>query len=101
MTTNGTISSVGNITTNGSLLGLSLSITRSSPVSASTPTVAGVHLNNYSGNAHIDLAGSSSGGGCIDFTIVGTVRMAYSRQLHGKDDSAVMGLISWGNACIS
>ena len=47
-------------------------ITGSSPVSAITPTVAGVHLNNYGGNAHIVLAGSSSGSGYIDFRISGT-----------------------------
>ena len=67
MTTNGTITSAGLIQ------GFSLTVTGSSPVSALTPTVAGVHLNNYGGYAHIDLAGAkTSSGGYIDFTIAGT-----------------------------
>ena len=49
-----------------------MSATRDSPASALIPTVAGVHLNSYGGYAFIDLAVSSSGGGIIDFTTVGT-----------------------------
>ncbi len=43
---------------------------RVSSLAALIPAVAGVHLNNYDGNALIDRA--SSKGGYIDFTTVGT-----------------------------
>jgi hypothetical protein len=73
------ISSTGNMTANGTIAlagliqGFALTVTGSSPVSALTPTVAGVHLNNYGGYAHIDLAGANtSTGGYIDFTVAGT-----------------------------
>ena len=73
------ISATSNITTNGTITsagliqGFALTVTGSSPVSAFTPTVAGFHLNNCGGYAHIDLAGSStSTGGYIDFTVAGT-----------------------------
>ena len=67
------ISSTGNISTNGTITsagliqGFSLTVTGSSPSSVLTPAIAGVHINNFGGYAHIDLAGSSSGGGYLDF----------------------------------
>jgi hypothetical protein len=82
------ISSTGNMTTNGTITsaglirGFSLSITGESTATALTPTVAGVHLNNYGGYAFIDLAGTSSSGGYIVFTTAGTYmkgRMVYRK----------------------
>ena len=72
------ISSSGNMTTNctiasaGLIQGFSLTVTGSLPVSALTPTLPGVHLNSYGGYAHIDFAGSSSGGGYLDSGTAGT-----------------------------
>ena len=66
MTTNGTITSAGLIKC------FSLSVTGGSTSTALTPSVAGVHANNYGDYAFIDLAGTSSSGGYFDFTISGT-----------------------------
>jgi hypothetical protein len=72
------ISSIGNMTTKGTITsaglikGLSLSITGESTVAALKPSVAGVRANYYAGYAFIDLAGASNGGGFIDFTTAGT-----------------------------
>ena len=67
------ISSTGNMTTNGTITsagliqGFSLTVTGASPSSVLKPAIAGVHINNVGGYAHIDLAGSSSGGSYLDF----------------------------------
>ena len=61
MATNGTITSVGLMN------GFSLSLTGESTSAALTPIVAGVLLNSNGGYACIGVAGSSSGGGHIDF----------------------------------
>ena len=76
------ISSTGNITTNGTITGFGLSITGTSgPSSLLTPTVTGVHINNYGGYSHIDLAAPT---GCyIDFTHAGAdsrARMIYTHS---------------------
>ena len=90
----------------------SLSITCESTSTALTPSVAGVHANNYCGYAFIDLAGQSTGGGYIDFTSVGTYmkgRMVYrsaSSQFEwmvADNFTANMTLkfVYWSYTCIS
>ena len=74
------IGPAGDMAAVGTITGGSLSIIGQSTSSILTPTVAGVHINNYGGYAFIDLAGSSTGGGYLDFGTNGVYykgRMVY------------------------